>query len=114
MVDKAHRHVRGHSHFSDIDLSLMRNNFWNESVKSSLTDTVQTCHGCRHTFLLLNTRQGSLSSINQSGNETLCTHHFYSALISLFDVIDSTTRYCSSVIVISLSMTDAALAFESC
>lgn len=49
IVYKVHRLVCGDFHYFDIKLWWTRNKFWKESVQRYLTNTVETCSGCRPT-----------------------------------------------------------------
>lgn len=93
IVDKVHRHVCGHSPYSDIKLLLIRNEFWNETVERYLSEIVEKCSGCRHMSLLVGTRKVSLSSMSRSFNELVCVDHFYLNDICVLHVMDSVTRY---------------------
>ena len=112
-IDKVHRHVCGHSPYSDIKLLLVRNNFWNDVVERHLKQIVEKCAGCRHTALPKATRKVSLSSLSRSFNELVCIDHFYLANLCLFHIMDTVSRYSSCSLVPSTSLNDAILAFES-
>lgn len=49
-ADKVHRHICGHSPFSDNELLLIRNKFWTEAVELHPQETPVKCPECRHTF----------------------------------------------------------------
>ena len=67
-IEKVHRHLCGHSPYSDLKLLLIRNNFWNEAVERYLNEIVDKCAGCRHTSLPRGTRKVSLSYLSRSFN----------------------------------------------
>lgn len=109
-----HRHICGHSPYSDMKLLLTRNKFWNEDVERYLNETVEKSPEIRPTCWPQSTRKVSLSSLSRSFDGLVCIGHFYMAHLCLLHITDSVMRYSSCAIDCSVCMPDAVLAFESC
>lgn len=71
LVDKVHRHVRGHASISDFKMILTRNDFSYECVEGYLIRTVEKCSSYRRLALTRPNRKVSLSSMNSAFNEVV-------------------------------------------
>lgn len=113
IVDKIHRHVCGHSSYSDIKILLERDGIWNETVAKYLAGTIDSCSACRATALPKPTRKVSLSSMSREFNSLVCIDHFYLDELCVFHVMDSVTRYSVGSCMPDTTMYSSILAFES-
>ena len=77
IVDKVHKHVCGHSNYSDIKLLLERNMLWNDHVDKYLQSTLENCTACRTTAKPKACRKVSLSAMSRSFNDVVCIDHMF-------------------------------------
>ncbi len=69
-IDKVHKRVCVHSHFSDIKILLQRNNL------RYLADSSEKCSSCLATSLPKKSRKVSLAEISREFNEIVYVDHF--------------------------------------
>jgi len=113
IVDKVHRHVCGHSNYSDIKVLLERNGIWDDAVMKYLSQILEKCESCSTTALPKKSPKVSLSSMTRGFNEVVCVDHMYLEDHCVFHMMDSVTRYSSGSVVESTGMMDSIEAFES-
>lgn len=113
IVDKVHKHVCGHSTYSDIKILLQRNNLWNDEVMKYLARTIESCSSCHNTALPKPTRKVSLSTMSREFNDTVCVDHLHIDDMRILHIMDSATRYSAGAVVQTTNMEDAIIAFDS-
>ena len=113
LVDKVHKHVCGHSSFSDIKFLLQRNGIWNDSIQDHLSSVIEKCTSCKATALPKLERKVSLSSMNRSFNEFVCIDHMFLEDNCVFHIMDSYSRYSVGSVVPSTTMGDAIPIFDA-
>lgn len=104
IVDKVHGHVCGNSTYSDVNVLLIRNHFWDEALDK--------CPGCHRTALSQATRKVSPSFLRSTFNAFICIDHFYLANVCLLHAIAPVTRYSSCANLFIVSSAYAILCFE--
>lgn len=113
VIDRVHRHVCGHSTFSDMKLLLQRNDLWSEAIEKYLLKTIETCTNCKATSDPKPARKVSLSTLNRSFNDKICIDHMFLGDNAVIHIMGSTVRYSVGMIVPDTSMQHAICALES-
>jgi len=113
VVDKVHRHVCGHSNFTDIKVLLERNGLWDAHVQKYLSGILESCEKCKTTALPKSSRKATLSSLSREFNKVVCVDHLFLDEYCVFHLMDSTTRFSVGAVVNSSNMLDAIEVFES-
>lgn len=113
IIDKVHRHICGHSNYTDIKILLERNDMWDESVSQYVKETLEKCEVCRTTALPKSSTNVSISSMSKGVNEVVCIDHMYLENLCVFHYMDSKSRFSVGAVVDSTSMIDAVESFES-
>jgi len=93
IVDKVHKHICGHSNYTDIKLLLERNELWSIDVEKYLTGVLEKCSACKTTALPKPARKVSLSSMSRSFNDVVCIDHLFLDDHKVFHAMCSSTRY---------------------
>jgi len=113
IVDKVHKHVCGHSNYSDMRILLERNNLWNKEVEKYLPLVLERCSNCHTTALPKNSRKVSLSSMSREFNNVVSVDHMFLGENCVFHIMDTKSRYSVGAIVESTTMAQAIEVFES-
>ena len=113
IVNKVHKHVCGHSTYSDIKTLLERNKLWNEEVQNYLTHILEACTACSTTSKPKPTRKVSLSALTRDFNNVVCIDHFHLGDSRVLHIMDSVSRYSVGEVVDNTSMIQAIPLFES-
>ncbi len=113
IIDKVHKHVCGHSTFTDIKTLLQRNDFWSEDAKKYLAETLEKCPSCLTTSLPKKSRKVALSAMSRDFNDVVCLDHFFLDDFKVFHVMDSSTRFSVGSVVPDTTMNSAIIAFET-
>lgn len=104
-IGEVHKHVCGHSNYSDMKLFLQRNRIWRDHSGDYLKRKVEYCKHC----LLVQTPEGirkvSLSSISQSFSDAVCIDHMYLDKCTICHNMYSATRYSAGSVAESSNMT---------
>lgn len=87
---------------------------WNEAVEKYVSQLVERCVSCRATSPPQPSRKVSITSLSQDLNDTVCVDHIFLDSVSIFHVMDLTTRYSAACVVPDTSMDSAVLALETC
>ena len=77
VIDKVHKHVCGHSNYTDIKLLLQRNGIWSDDAQKYLAQVLEVCENCHATHSPKQARKVSLSTISPQFNEVVCVDHFF-------------------------------------
>eukprot|EP00171_Calliarthron_tuberculosum_P017605 IDg17605t1 len=98
IVDKVHKHVCGHSSYSDIKILLQRNNLWNHEVMKYLSEQIETCGKCATTSLPKQSRKDGVvpdTSMNFAieAIESQWISPFWAPEIVLFDLAFNNTNF---------------------
>ena len=113
VVDKVHKHVCGHSNYTDIKILLQRNSLWSNEVQKYLSNTLEHCPKCVATSEPLTTRKVSLSSLNREFNSVVCIDHLHLDDNRVFHIMDASSRYSAGDVVDTTAMKQAIASFES-
>ena len=113
IVDKVHRHVCGHSNYTDIKTFLRRSNLWDCQIDKYLRSILESCDECRITALPNSSRKVSLSSMSREFHDVVCLDHMFLEEHCVLHVMDTKTRYSAGMVVSSTCIYDAIEAFES-
>ena len=113
IVDKVHKHVCGHAKLSGIQILLERNQIWSAEVEKYLNRVIQSCENCARTHEPKQSRKLSLSSLNRSFNELVCTDHFHLGNLRMCHILCASTRYSAGSIVPDTEMESAIIALDS-
>jgi len=113
IVDKVHKHVCGHSNYTDIKLLLDRNDLWNSDVQKYLENILETCSECHATALPAQSRKVSLSSMSRKFNDVVCVDHLFLDEFKVFHAMCAATRYSTGAVVQDTSMESSIEAFEA-
>ena len=113
IVDKVHKHVCGHSSFSDIKTLLSRNDLWSDEVGKYLARILEGCARCAKTSEPKEQRKVSLSSMSRSFNKVVCVDHLHLGGSRVLHIMDSSTRYSAGTVVFTTSMQEAILGIEA-
>lgn len=113
IVDKVHKHVCGHSTYSDIKILLERNELWNAHVDKYLQRTLEECTACRTTARPKTDWKVSLSPMSRSFNEVVCVDHMFLDQHCVMHIMDTASRYSVGAVVQDTSMREAILVFDA-
>jgi len=93
IVDKVHKHICGHSNYTDIKLLLERNSLWSSDAEKYLVGILNECSACDTTAMPKPARKVSLSSMSRSFNDVVCIDHLFLDEYKVFHAMCSSTRY---------------------
>ena len=113
VVDKVHKHVCGHSNFSDLKFLLQRNSLRNDEISKYLSRVLERCGACATTSEPKQERKVTISSMSRSFNVVVCIDHLHLDGIRVFHMMDSATRYSTGAVVQSTAMPEAIMQFEA-
>jgi len=113
IIDKVHKHVCGHSSFTDMKVLLERNDLWDDSAHEYLSNVMQRCQKCRKTAPPKEERKVSLSTITRAFNSVVCVDHVFLGDTAVFHIMDSSSRYSAGMVVPNTSMSHAVSALET-
>ena len=113
IIDRVHKHVCGHSCYSDMKTLLQRNDIWDESIQKYLQQTLERCPACKKTSEAQPERKVSLGTISRSFNEVLCVDHLFLNNICVFHAMDTATRYSVGCAVPNTGMIPAISSLDS-
>eukprot|EP00171_Calliarthron_tuberculosum_P001315 IDg1315t1 len=113
IIDKVHRHVCGHSTYTDMKILLDRNGLLTAEAQKYLSRTLEKCTSCSTTHEPKQARKVSLSSMSRAFNNVVCIDHFHLDDYRVCHIMDSVTRYSVGKVVSTTSMIEAIEAFES-
>lgn len=113
IVDKVHKHVCGHSTYSDIRVLLERNKLWNEQVEKYLQSVLERCTACLTTAKPKSSRKVSLSAMTRSFNDLVCVDHLFLDQYCVMHAMDAASRYSVGAVVEDTSMWRAILLFDA-
>lgn len=114
IVDKVHKHVCGHSPFSDMRLLLQRNGIWNNAIQHYLSTTVSKCKDCIASSVPPPARKVSLATLSRRFNEVVAVDHFYLDSIRVLHFMDTVSRYSACYICKTANMEEAILGMQTC
>ena len=103
----------GHPSYGDIKVLLQRNGLWDYEVQQYLTRVIERCVDCKATSEPKQARKVSLSTMTTSSNQVVCIDHFHLDEMRVFHIMDSATRFSSSMVVPDTSMHQSLSALES-
>lgn len=113
VIDKVHKHICGHSNYSDIRILLERNKLWCDEAKKYLCSVLENCPSCETTAKPSTARKVSLSSMSRDFNCVVCVDHFFLDAHCVFHLMDSVARYSAGDVVSDVSMKTAIPVIES-
>lgn len=114
LVDKVHKHVCVHATFSDIRTLLVRNLLWSDQVQRYLVRVVSQFASCKASATPAPNRCMSIASLSRQLNDFVCIDHFHLDGVTLFDAIDTASRYFAAHILNFTCLHESLVAFEFC
>ncbi len=113
IVDKVHKHTRGHSTYSDMVTLLQRNQIWDESVEAYLRDVISRCGPCRPAIPTKPMRKVSISGSTNPFNTTVQVGHLFLDGKPILHIMEHPHRYSIGIPVESTSVNTAIELIES-
>ncbi len=113
IIDKVHKHVCGHSSYSDMVMLLKRSNIWDESVEDYLQQTVSRCDSCRAATPTLPMRKVSIKGLSDPFNRTIQVDHMFLDGNPVLHIMEHPHRYSIGIPVSSTDVRSAMDAIES-
>ena len=113
IIEKVHKHARGHANLSDIQTLLQRKNMWSLEVEKYLNRIISSCTDCAETYGPKKARKVSMSSVNRSFNKVVCIDHFHLGHLRICHIMDATTRYSAGAVLNDTGMEAAIGVLES-
>lgn len=113
IIGKVHRHVCGHSDYTEIKVLLQRNNVRDIQAEKYLHEVLETCASFRTTSLPNPAQKVTLSSLSREFDSVVCVDHMFLEYSCAFHTMDSKTRYSVGAIVESSNMMQDVEVFES-
>ena len=84
-----------------------------DEVEKYLHLVINSCSDCAKTFEPMKARKVPLISVNRSFNETKCIDHFQLGNISMFHLVEASTRYSAGTAVPDTGMEAAIEVLDS-